>query len=78
MQQAKFSLTLTPGRILGRHHQAYGFKDRSSMVRIALQQFREELELQSLKQSANLYAELYEQDEELHELTQTAIEDWPT
>ena len=76
MQQAKFSLTPPLVEFLG-NYQAYGFKDRSSMVRIALQQFREELELQSLKQSADLYAELYEQDEELHELTQTATEDWP-
>ena len=76
MQQAKFSLTPPLVEFLG-DYQTYGFKDRSSMVRIALQRFREELELQSLKQSANLYAELYEQDEELHELTETAIQDWP-
>jgi len=76
MQQAKFSLTPPLVEFLGDYH-AYGFKDRSSMVRIALQRFREELELQSLKQSASLYAELYAQDEELHELTETAIEDWP-
>ena len=47
MQQAKFSLTPPLVEFLG-NYQAYGFKDRSSMVRIALQQFREELELQSL------------------------------
>ena len=76
MQQAKFSLTPPLVEFLG-DYQTYGFKDRSSMVRIALQRFREELELQSLKQSANLYAEIYEQDEELHELTETAIQDWP-
>ena len=76
MQQAKFSLTPPLVKFLG-DYQAYGFKDRSSMVRIALQRFREELELQSLKQSANLYAEIYEQDEELHELTEIAIQDWP-
>jgi hypothetical protein len=76
MQQAKFSLTPPLVEFLG-DYQTYGFKDRSSMVRIALQRFREELELQSLKQSANLYAEIYEQDEELHELTEAAIQDWP-
>jgi len=76
MQQAKFSLTPPLVEFLGDYH-AYGFKDRSAMVRTALQRFREELELQSLQQSASLYAELYEQDEELHELTETAIEEWP-
>lgn len=76
MQQAKFSLTPPLVEFLG-DYQTYGFKDRSSMVRIALQRFREELELQSLQQSATLYAELYAQDEELHELTETALQGWP-
>ena len=76
MQQAKISLTPPLVEFLG-DYQTYGFKDRSSMVRIALQRFREELELQSLKQSAALYAELYAQDGELHELTESALEDWP-
>ncbi len=76
MQHAKFSLTPPLVEFLG-DYRAYGFKDRSSMVRIALQRFREELELQSLQQSASLYAELYAQDEKSHELTETAIADWP-
>lgn len=76
MHQAKFSLTSPLVEFLS-NYQIYGFKDRSSMVRIALQQFREELELQSLKQSADLYAEIYEQGVELHELTETALQGWP-
>ncbi len=76
MQQAKFSLTPPLVEFLS-DYQAYGFKDKSSMVRIALQRLREELEVQSLKQSANLYAEIYEQDKELRELTETAIQGWP-
>ncbi len=76
MQQAKFSLTPPLVEFLSAYH-AYGYKDKSSMVRIALQRFREELELQSLQQSAALYAELYDQDAELHELAETALQDWP-
>jgi len=38
---------------------------------------KEELELQSLEQSATLYAEIYEEDNELQELTEAALEDWP-
>ena len=76
MQQAKFSLTPSLVDFLG-DYRAYGFKDKSSMVRVALQRFREELELQSLKQSANLYAEIYEEDEELQELTEMAVQEWP-
>lgn len=76
MQQAKFSLTPPLVEFLG-NYQTYGFKDKSTMVRIALQRLREELELQNLKQSANLYAELYEEDAELQELTTVAIQEWP-
>ena len=76
MEQAKFSLTPPLIDFLG-DYRAYGFKDKSSMVRVALQRFREELELQNLKQSANLYAEIYEEDEELQELTETAVQEWP-
>jgi len=38
---------------------------------------KEELELQDLKQSATLYAEIYEEDNELQKLTETALEGWP-
>jgi len=76
MQQAKFSLTPPLVDFLG-DYRAYGFKDKSSMVRVALQRFREELDLQSLKQSANLYAEIYQEDEELQDLTEMAIQEWP-
>ncbi len=76
MQQAKFSLTLTLIEFLN-NYRIYGFKDKSSMVRAALLRLKEELELQSLKQSANLYAEVYEEDVELQELTEVAVVGWP-
>jgi hypothetical protein len=47
------------------------------MVRSALQHFRDELELQSLRESADLYAEVYAEDLELQTLTEAAIEGWP-
>lgn len=76
MQQAKFSLTQTLIDFLG-NYKFYGFKDKSSMVRTALLRLKEELELQSLKQSATLYAEIYEEETELQEITEAAITDWP-
>lgn len=76
MQQAKFSLTFTLVEFLN-NYKFYGFKDKSSMVRAALLRLKEELEMQSLRQSANLYAEVYEEDSELQELTETAIAGWP-
>ncbi len=76
MQQAKFSLTFTLVEFLN-NYRFYGFKDKSSMVRAALLRLKEELELQSLRQSANLYAEIYDEDSELQELTEASIVGWP-
>lgn len=77
MQQAKFSLTLSLMEFLN-NYKFYGFKDKSSMVRAALLRLKEELELQSLKQSANLYAEVYEEEDvELQDLTEAAVASWP-
>ena len=46
-------------------------------MQAALLQLKEKLELQSLKQSAKLYTEIYDDDPELHEWTETAVEKWP-
>jgi Arc/MetJ-type ribon-helix-helix transcriptional regulator len=54
-----------------------GFKDRSSLVRSALNQLQQQIEGQELKRSADLYAEIYEEDEDLQELTALAGADWP-
>lgn len=54
-----------------------GFKDKSSLVRTALEHFRKDIESNDLKESADLYAELYMEDQELRELTESAISGWP-
>ena len=76
MQQAKFSLTRSLVDFLSEHKQ-YGFKDKSAMVRAALVQLQVDFERRSLEQSAELYAELYEADEALQELTESAVAEWP-
>ena len=76
MQQAEFSLTLALLEFLN-SYKNYGFKDKSSMVRAVLLRLKEELELQSLKQSATLYAEIYTEDADLQELTEAAVANWP-
>lgn len=55
----------------------YGFKDKSSVIRNALEQLREKLEHTGLEKSADLYAETYAQDSEIKELTESAISGWP-
>jgi Arc/MetJ-type ribon-helix-helix transcriptional regulator len=55
-----------------------GFKDKSSVVRLALNRLRAELEQQELERSADLYAEVYAEDVDLQKLTALAGVDWPT
>ena len=76
MQQAKFSLPSPLIHFVGEYEQ-YGFKNKSSVVRVALTRLKEEMERRALEQSANLYAEIYEEDAELQTLTESALTGWP-
>lgn len=76
MIQAKFSLEDSQLRFL-EQCKAYGFKDKSHAVRAALEHLRQDLEQRRLQESAHLYAQVYDEDRELRELTASAIQDWP-
>ncbi len=76
MQQTKFSLSEPLVEFLSRHRDL-GFRDKSSMVRAALAEFKENLELEELKLSADLYAEVYREDSDLQEIADCAITGWP-
>nr|MBC8362157.1 hypothetical protein [Candidatus Desulfatibia profunda] len=76
MLQAKFSVKETQARFLN-NYKTYGFKDKSSMLRAAIDNFKKEMENERLKQSADLYSEIYLEDDELKEITETAITGWP-
>ena len=76
MLQAKFSVEEQQARFLN-NYKAYGFKDKSSMLRVAIDELKKELELEQLKRSADLYSEIYSEDNDLKELTETAISGWP-
>jgi hypothetical protein len=76
MHQAKFSLTPPLIEFLN-HYKQYGFKDKSSMVQAALFQLKKDFEQENLKQSAQLYAEVYKEETELQELTEAATVGWP-
>jgi Arc/MetJ-type ribon-helix-helix transcriptional regulator len=77
MTQAKFTLDRSHIDFLDQFKDR-GFKDKSSIVRLALDKLAQELEQQDLERSADLYAELYQDDEELRQLTNAATIDWPT
>lgn len=76
MQQAKFSCKENQVEFLN-NYKEYGFKDKSDMVREALNRLKEELESRKLRESADLYAETYMQDSDLKALTESAAQDWP-
>ncbi len=76
MQQAKFSIKETQASFLN-NYRSYGFKDKSAMLREAIDRMKKQLEFENLKQSADLYSEDYEADQGLKELTETALTGWP-
>jgi len=76
MQQAKISFDENQIKFLNMYREL-GFKDKSSLVRTAIQEFIRSMEKQKLTKSAKLYAEIYKKDSELRDLTNSAIKNWP-
>ena len=76
MLQAKFSVEEPQDHFL-RDHKKYGFKDKSSMLRAAIDHYKREMELERLKLSAVAYSDIYLKDDDLKELTETALNGWP-
>ena len=76
MKQAKFSVQETQAEFLSRFRE-YGFKDKSAMLRSAVNHFKKELEREELQKSADLYSEVYSGDDSLKALTDTAVDGWP-
>jgi Arc/MetJ-type ribon-helix-helix transcriptional regulator len=76
MLQSKISFEEKQLKFINKYREI-GFKDKSSLVRAAIDEFRKKIERKKLEESANLYAELYETDDELKELTDSAIDSWP-
>ena len=76
MQQAKFSVAESQIEFI-KQYSRFCLKDKSSMVRAALEESRKKFEYQSLKESAELYAEIYKKDNELQKITDSALSDWP-
>lgn len=76
MQQLKISLEDPQIEFVNRFRDL-GYKDKSALVRAAIQFLAEEFARTRLEESADLYAELYATDDELRELTEAPIEGWP-
>ena len=76
MIQTKLSLEESQAHFL-RDHKKYGFKDKSSMLRAAIDHYKREIELERLKLSAITYSAVYLKDNDLKDLTETALNGWP-
>jgi len=76
MQQVKISFNEKQIEFLSKFY-SLGFKDKSSLVRKAIEHFKKEIEIQRLKRPADLYCEIFDEDSELQDLTNSAISDWP-
>ena len=76
MIQAKFSVEETQAEFLN-SHMAYGFKDKSAMVRAAIENLKKEIGQKRLMESADLYSEVYSGDGDLKTLTEAATSGWP-
>ncbi|MGB3585719.1 MAG: hypothetical protein WBA23_04215 [Tunicatimonas sp.] len=59
------------------HYAELGFANPDEMIKKGLHLLKEELNYHAqLAQSADLYAELYDEDEKLKEWTESATQDW--
>ncbi len=77
MIQAKFSLKESQIHFIEQCKQ-YGFKDKSEMVRTAIDRLSTEFHQHRLHESAALYADVYENDDETKDWTDSALSEWPT
>ncbi|MFA5504098.1 MAG: hypothetical protein WC314_04840 [Vulcanimicrobiota bacterium] len=76
MLQAKFSITEQQSAFLDQYRE-YGFKDKSEVVRTALEHFRQAFHDEEMRRSAILCAEVYESDLEAQAWVKDAMERWP-
>lgn len=76
MKQAKFSITEDQIAFLEAYRE-HGFKDKSEVVRAAIENLREQLLNSQLDHSAELYAEIYSDESSDQDWVEDAIKDWP-
>ncbi len=59
------------------NYKLLGFKNKSSVIRTAIDHLQEEFEREQLQKSAEIYLEVYSEESELKELTESALAGWP-
>ncbi|NMB81140.1 MAG: hypothetical protein GYA14_04930 [Ignavibacteria bacterium] len=76
MEQLKVSLKKEHLDFI-RHHAKFGFKDKSSLIRKAVEILQEKIETESLKSSAKILSEIYTKDVEVKEWVNDSDKSWP-
>ncbi len=76
MIQAKFIIDAMLKKFL-LDEQQFWLKDESALMCTTLERFENEVEHRQMIESAALYAELYAEDAELQELSESALTGWP-
>lgn len=56
-----------------RQFSTYGFKNQEDLIKEALERLRQDLQQKALERSADLYAEIYSEDDDLQELTELVM-----
>lgn len=69
--ELKFKINQSQADFLNQY-QDYGFESQEAMIQSALEKLKQELEDKELDESAKIYAEVYQEDKELQELTEVA------
>ncbi len=76
MEQIKISLKKEQIEFIN-HHSRFGFKDKSSLIRKAVDIFKENIETESLKSSAKILAEIYSEEGTIKEWINDSTKNWP-
>ncbi|GEM_PF-3473447 len=75
MVQTKITLTEELKNFLA-FHKELGYKNKSDMIREALEVLKQNIEQKQLEQSAQLYSEIYINDKDSREWLEDTITDW--
>ncbi|MEW6507902.1 MAG: hypothetical protein AB1432_09180 [Bacteroidota bacterium] len=76
MEQIKISIKKEHHEFIS-HYSKYGFKDKSELVRKAIDKLKEEIELEKLKSSAQILNSIYSKEKSNKEWIDDSIKEWP-
>jgi len=77
MKQVKVGLNESHVKLL-EQFKRFGFKDKSEMVRFALDLYVKDMANRRLRESVALYAQVYEEDVETREWMKANTAEWPS